>query len=161
MKTQKNQKTYKLVFTPKQESLSKIFNKVPEKLLEGYDDLTLSSKILLCVIYNGAGLNDTKHDREKGVCGFSNQVLQRKTGLSERTISTSLKQLEDYGIIKRKTTSEGIRHIKVLIDLTQNQPWETEAIEKFKETRKQRLLALFENDHSSECEDEDDDLFYY
>ena len=150
-------------YTPKQEKLSTIFNKVPEKLLEGYDDLSLSSKMLLCVIYNGAGLNDTKHDREKGTCSFSNEILQRKTGLSERTVSTSLHQLEDYGIIKRKRDASGTRRIKVLVNLLDEQPWETEAVKAYKEARKKMLLALMEDDPSTcsfEENDGEDDFDY-
>lgn len=150
-------------YTPKQEKLSTIFNKVPEKLLEGYDDLSLSSKMLLCVIYNGAGLNDTKHDREKGTCSFSNEILQRKTGLSERTVSTSLHQLEDYGIIKRKRDASGTRRIKVLVNLLDEQPWETEAVKAYKEARKKMLLALMEDDPSTcslEENDSEDDFDY-
>ena len=150
-------------YTPKQEKLSTIFNKVPEKLLEGYDDLSLSSKMLLCVIYNGAGLNDTKHDREKGTCSFSNEILQRKTGLSERTVSTSLHQLEDYGIIKRKRDASGTRRIKVLVNLLDEQPWETETVKAYKEARKKMLLALMEDDPSTcslEENDGEDDFDY-
>lgn len=155
-------KTKKLNYTPKQDKLSAIFNKVPEKLLEGYDDLSLSSKMLLCVIYNGAGLNDTKHDREKGTCGFSNEILQRKTGLSERTICTSLNQLEEYGIIKRKKDGSGNRHIKVLINLLEEQPWETEAVEAYKQARKKQLLTLMEDDPSAcSMEEDDEDAFDY
>ena len=155
-------KSKKLIYTPKQDKLPTIFNKVPEKLLEGYDDLKLSSKILLCVIYNGAGLNDTKHDKEKGICGFSNEILQRKTGLSERTVSTSLKQLEDYGIIKRKKDGSGNRHIKVSINLLEEQTWETEAIEKYKRAQKNKLLALMEEDPTANSleEDDEDDFDY-
>ena len=151
-------------YTPKQEKLSTIFNKVQEKLLEGYDDLSLSSKMLLCVIYNGAGLNDTKHDREKGTCSFSNEILQRKTGLSERTVSTSLHQLEDYGIIKRKRDASGTRRIKVLVNLLEEQPWEIDAIKAFKDARKKKLQALLEDDpttYSMEKDDDDDDDFDY
>ena len=151
-------------YTPKQEKLSTIFNKVPEKLLEGYDDLSLSSKMLLCVIYNGAGLNYTKHDREKGTCSFSNEILQRKTGLSERTVSTSLHQLEDYGIIKRKRDASGTRRIKVLVNLLEEQPWEIDAIKAFKDARKKKLQALLEDDpttYSMEKDDDDDDDFDY
>jgi len=155
-------KTKKLNYTPKQDKLPAIFNKVPEKLLEGYDDLSLSSKMLLCVIYNGAGLNDTKHDREKGTCGFSNEILQRKTGLSERTICTSLNQLEEYGIIKRKKDGSGNRHIKVLINLLEEQPWETEAVEAYKQARKKMLQALLEDDPSAcSMEEDDEDTFDY
>lgn len=155
-------KSKKLIYTPKQDKLSTIFNKVPEKLLEGYDDLNLSSKMLLCVIYNGAGLNDTKHDREKGTCSFSNEILQRKTGLSERTVSTSLKQLEDYGIIKRKKDGSGNRHIKVEVNLLEEQTWETEAIKIYKQTQKNKLLALMEEDPTANSleEDDEDDFDY-
>ena len=139
-------KTKELEFTPKQVSLSKVFNKVPEKLLEGYDDLTLSSKILLCVINNGAGINKSKDDKGPWFCSFSNQVLQRKTGLSERTISASLKQLESYGIILRKTTKDGKRYIRVLIDITKDQPWEIAAVEKYRDTHKYLVKSLFEDD---------------
>lgn len=149
----------KLTYNPKQDKLSHIFNRVPEKLLEGYDDLNLSSKMLLCVIYNGAGLNDTKHDREKGTCAFSNEILQRKTGLSERTVSTSLKQLEDYGIIKRKKDNSGNRHINVLINLLEEQSWETDAIKAYKEARKNKLLALMEEDPTANSLEEDEDDF--
>jgi len=155
-------KSKKLIYTPKQDKLSAIFNKVPEKLLEGYDDLSLSSKMLLCVIYNGAGLNDTKHDREKGTCSFSNEILQRNTGLSERTVSTSLNQLEEYGIIKRKKDGSGNRHIKVLINLLEEQPWETEAVEAYKQARKKMLQALLEDDPSAcSMEEDDEDTFDY
>ena len=144
-------------YTPKQEKLSTIFNKVPEKLLEGYDDLSLSSKMLLCV-----GLNDTKHDREKGTCSFSNEILQRKTGLSERTVSTSLHQLEDYGIIKRKRDASGTRRIKVLVNLLEEQPWEIDAIKAFKDARKKKLQALLEDDPTTySMEKDDDDDFDY
>lgn len=152
-------KSKKLTYNPKQDKLPAIFNKVPEKLLEGYDDLNLSSKMLLCVIYNGAGLNDTKHDREKGTCAFSNEILQRKTGLSERTVSTSLKQLEDYGIIKRKKDNSGNRHINVLINLLEEQSWETDAIKAYKEARKNKLLALMEEDPTASSLEEDEDDF--
>ena len=152
-------KSKKLTYKPKQDKLPAIFNKVPEKLLEGYDDLTLSSKMLLCVIYNGAGLNDTKHNREKGTCAFSNEILQRKTGLSERTVSTSLKQLEDYGIIKRKKDNSGNRHINVLINLLEEQSWETDAIKAYKEARKNKLLALMEEDPTANSLEEDEDDF--
>ena len=152
-------KNKKLTYTPKQEKLPTNFNKVPEKLLEGYDDLSLSSKMLLCVIYNGAGLNDTKHNREKGTCAFSNEILQRKTGLSERTVSTSLKQLEDYGIIKRKKDNSGNRHINVLINLLEEQSWETDAIKAYKEARKNKLLALMEEDPTANSLEEDEDDF--
>ena len=149
-------------YTPKQDKLSAIFNKVPEKLLEGYDDLSLSSKILLCVIYNGAGLNDKKHNREKGTCAFSNELLQRKTGLSERTVSTSLNQLEQYGLIKRKKDASGNRRIKVLVNLLEEQPWETEAVEAYKQARKNKLLALMEDDPSTcSMEEDDEDAFDY
>ena len=155
-------KNKKLTYTPKQDKLSTIFNKVPEKLLEGYDDLSLSSKMLLCVIYNGAGLNDTKHDREKGTCSFSNEILQRKTGLSERTVSTSLNQLEEYGIIKRKKDGSGNRHIKVLVNLLKEQPWETEAVEAYKQARKKQLQDLMEEDPSAySMEEDDEDAFDY
>ena len=154
-------KTKKLNYTPKQDKLPAIFNKVPEKLLEGYDDLSLSSKMLLCVIYNGAGLNDTKHDREKGTCGFSNEILQRKTGLSERTICTSLNQLEEYGIIKRKKDGSGNRHIKVLINLLEEQSWEAEAIKVYKQARKNKLLALMEEDPTIANSSADDDEDYF
>ena len=154
-------KAKKLKFIPKQDKLSTIFNKVPEKLLEGYDDLSLSSKILLCVIYNGAGLNDTKHNREKEICGFSNEILQRKTGLSERTVSTSLHQLEEYGIIKRKKDSSGNRHIKVLVNLLEDQPWETEAVEAYKQARKNKLQALMEDDPTIASSSADDDEDYF
>ena len=150
-----------LTYTPKQDKLSAIFNKVPEKLLEGYDDLSLSSKMLLCVIYNGAGLNDTKHDREKGTCSFSNEILQRKTGLSERTVSTSLNQLEEYGIIKRKKDGSGNRHIKVLVNLLEEQPWETDAIKAYKEARKKMLQALMEDDPTIASSSADDDEDYF
>ncbi|MBR5471857.1 MAG: helix-turn-helix domain-containing protein [Oscillibacter sp.] len=156
-------KTKKLKYIPKQDKLSHIFNKVPEKLLEGYDDLSLSSKMLLCVIYNGAALNDTKHDRETGTCGFSNEILQRKTGLSERTVSTSLKQLEEYGIIKRKKDASGNRRIKVLVNLLDEQPWETEAVEAYKQARKKQLQDLMEESPST-CsleENDDEDAFDY
>ena len=115
--------------------------------------------MLLCVIYNGAGLNDTKHDREKGTCAFSNEILQRKTGLSERTVSTSLKQLEDYGIIKRKKDNSGNRHINVLINLLEEQSWETDAIKAYKEARKNKLLALMEEDPTASSLEEDEDDF--
>ena len=152
-------KNKKLTYTPKQDKLPVIFNKVPEKLLEGYDDLSLSSKMLLCVIYNGAGLNDTKHSREKETCGFSNEILQRKTGLSERTVSTSLNQLEEYGIIKRKKDGSGNRHIKVLVNLLEEQPWEIDAIKAFKDARKKQLQALLEDDPTTYSMEEDDEEF--
>ena len=153
-------KNKKLTYTPKQDKLSTIFNKVPEKLLEGYDDLSLSSKMLLCVIYNGAGLNDTKHNREKETCGFSNEILQRKTGLSERTVSTSLNQLEEYGIIKRKKDGSGNRHIKVLVNLLEEQPWETDAIKAYKEAQKNKLLALLEDDPTTYSSADDDEDYF-
>ena len=152
-------KNKKLTYTPKQEKLPTNFNKVPEKLLEGYDDLSLSSKVLLCVIYNGARLNDKKHDTESGTCAFSNEILQRKTGLSERTVSTSLNQLEEYGIIKRKKDGSGNRHIKVLVNLLDEQPWETEAVEAYKQARKKQLQALLEDDPTTYSMEEYDEEF--
>ena len=87
-------------------------------------------------------------------------LLQRKTGLSERTVSTSLHQLEDYGIIKRKRDASGTRRIKVLVNLLEEQPWEIDAIKAFKDARKKNLQALLEDDpttYSMEKDDDDDD----
>jgi len=89
------------------------------------------------------------------------QILQRKTGLSERTICTSLNQLEEYGIIKRKKDGSGNRHIKVLINLLEEQSWEAEAIKVYKQARKNKLLALMEEDPTIANSSADDDEDYF
>ena len=79
------------------------------------------------------------------------------------TVSTSLHQLEEYGLIKRKKDASGNRRIKVLVNLLDEQPWETEAVKAYKEARKKMRLALMEDDPSTcslEKNDGEDDFDY-
>lgn len=106
------------------------YQMIPNKLLKCYPELSVTDKVLLCIIYNSLGFNNKKKHKicYSDCCCWDNQTLAEMLGVSVRTIQRSLSKLESFGIIKC-SQHPNARRIKALVNFWEDQPWEKEDME--------------------------------
>ena len=85
------------------------FEQIPLSLAN-YPDLSTNAVVLYAVLANSAGLNNPKKDYNKGRTRISNDELMCRTHIrSQTTLNRTIKELESYGIIKRKNSASDRR----------------------------------------------------
>lgn len=89
------------------------FEQIPFSLAN-YPDLSTNAVVLYAVLANSAGLNNPKRDYNKGRTRISNEELMCRTHIkSQSTLNRTIKELEGYGIIRRKN-SDSDRRFEIL-----------------------------------------------
>ena len=80
------------------------FEQIPFSLAN-YPDLSVNAVVLYAVLANSSGLNNPKKDYNTGRSRISNEELMYRTHIkSQSTLNRTIKELEEYGIIKRKNS---------------------------------------------------------
>ena len=123
------------------------FEQIPFSLTN-YPDLSVNAIVLYAVLANSSGLNNPKKDYNTGRTRISNEELMRRTHIkSQSTLNRTIKELEEYGIIKRKNSSVD-RRFEILKNFNEVQQ---EELEYFK-----KLGSVSADDMKNESKGEDD-----
>ena len=133
----KNKNSKKLQFKPnwinhdtKGKRMSMVgFEQIPFSLAN-YPDLSVNAVVLYAVLANSSGLNNPKKDYNPGRSRISNEELMYRTHIkSQSTLNRTIKELEEYGIIKRKNSSVD-RRFEILKNFNEVQQEELEYFKK-------------------------------
>ena len=105
------------------------FEQIPFSLAT-YPDLSVNAIVLYAVLANSAGLNNPKKDYNTGRTRISNEELMIRTHIkSQSTLNRTIKELEEYEIIKRKNSSVD-RRFEILKNFNEVQQEELEYFKK-------------------------------
>ena len=105
------------------------FEQIPFSLAN-YPDLSVNAVVLYAVLANSSGLNNPKKDYNTGRSRISNEELMYRTHIkSQSTLNRTIKELEEYGIIKRKNSSVD-RRFEILKNFNEVQKEELEYFKK-------------------------------
>ena len=105
------------------------FEQIPFSLAN-YPDLSVNAVVLYAVLANSSGLNNPKKDYNTGRSRISNEELMYRTHIkSQSTLNRTIKELEEYGIIKRKNSSVD-RRFEILKNFNEVQQEELEYFKK-------------------------------
>ena len=125
------------------------FEQIPFSLAN-YPDLSVNAIVLYAVLANSSGLNNPKKDYNTGRTRISNEELMRRTHIkSQSTLNRTIKELEEYGIIKRKNSSVD-RRFEILKNFNEVQK---EELEYFK---KDGYISADDMKNNSKGDNEDD-----
>lgn len=123
------------------------FEQIPFSLAN-YPDLSVNAIVLYAVLANSAGLNNPKKDYNTGRTRISNEELMIRTHIkSQSTLNRTIKELEEYEIIKRKNPSVD-RRFEILKNFNEVQQ---EELEYFK-----KLGSVSADDMKNESKGEED-----
>ena len=105
------------------------FEQIPFSLTN-YPDLSVNAIVLYAVLANSSGLNNPKKDYNTGRTRISNEELMCRTHIkSQSTLNRTIKEIEEYGIIKRKNSSVD-RRFEILKNFNEVQQEELEYFKK-------------------------------
>ena len=128
------------------------FEQIPFSLAN-YPDLSVNAVVLYAVLANSSGLNNPKKDYNTGRSRISNEELMYRTHIkSQSTLNRTIKELEEYGIIKRKNSSVD-RRFEILKNFNEVQK---EELEYFKKNG-----SISANDIKNENKGENEDEFIW
>ena len=128
------------------------FEQIPFSLAN-YPDLSVNAVVLYAVLANSSGLNNPKKDYNTGRSRISNEELMYRTHIkSQSTLNRTIKELEEYGIIKRKNSSVD-RRFEILKNFNEVQQ---EELEYFKKPG-----SISADDIKNENEGENEDEFVW
>ena len=128
------------------------FEQIPFSLAN-YPDLSVNAVVLYAVLANSSGLNNPKKDYNTGRSRISNEEIMYRTHIkSQSTLNRTIKELEEYGIIKRKNSSVD-RRFEILKNFNEVQQ---EELEYFKKPG-----SISADDIKNENEGENEDEFVW